>query len=83
MAKALLAGTAGLFLTLVAMGDFGEKPLVLWHFEMSWARPPTIEKAAKLTRAPSEAGSPAFAPYGAPASPRDFDSSQCGYIPCR
>jgi hypothetical protein len=71
MAKALFVGTVGLFVIFVAMGDFDEKPLILWHIEFSWAGPSTIETPTKLTHTmPPEAGSPAFAPYGAPASLR-------------
>jgi hypothetical protein len=70
MGKALLIGAAGLLLIFVATHDFGDaKPLITWDIGVTWAH----EKPAELTRRASpEAVSPAIAPYGAPASLRDF-----------
>jgi hypothetical protein len=70
MGKALLIGAVGFFLIAIATHDFGHtKPLISWRFDVTWAP----EKPAKVSRATSsEADSPTFGPFGAPASPRDF-----------
>jgi hypothetical protein len=74
MGKASLIAALGLVFVLVATRGFGDaKPLIVWDIGVKWAETSTMYKSAEFARAP-EAVPANAGPYGAPASPVNFEA---------